>query len=97
MKIKELSLKAREIWGDEKLPLSQIIVRLGKVFGDICRWERNAFKDKEIHNNEELQKELGNLIFSTIKFCDELGYDPEDCIKKAVEAQEKYVKNNKVE
>jgi len=95
MKIKELSLKAREIWGDEKLPLSQIIVRLGKVFGDICRWERNDLKDKETHNNEELQKELGNLIFSTIKFCDELGYDPEDCVKKSVEAQEKYVKNNK--
>ena len=92
MQIKELSQKSKEIWGDEKLPLAQIIVRLGKVFGDICRWERNEAKDKEIHNDEELKKELGNLIFSTIKFCGELGYDPEECIEPAIRCQEKYAK-----
>lgn len=92
MEIKELSQKAKDIWGDEKLPLAQIIVRLGKVYGDICRWERNEPKDKEVHTKEELKKELGNLIFSTIKFCDELDLDPEECIDLAVEAQKKYEK-----
>ena len=94
MKIKDLSLKAREILGEEKLPLAQIIVRLGKVFGDICRWERNAEKNRDTHTDEELKKELGNLIFSSIKFCDELGFDAEDCVNKAIEVQEKYVREN---
>ena len=96
MQIKELLRKSREIWGDEKLPLARIIVRLGKVFGDICRWERNEAKDKEIYTNEELKKEMGNLIFSSIKFCGELGYDPEECIELAIKAQEKYAKNNNI-
>jgi len=90
MQIKELSQKAREIWGEEKLPLAQIIVRLGKVFGDICRWERDALKDRVSHNEEDIKKELGNLIFSSIKFCDQLGYNPEDCISLAIKCQEKY-------
>ncbi len=92
MKIKKLLQTSREIWGDEKLLLAQIIVRLGKVFGDICRWERNEAKDKEIHTDEELKKELGNVIFSTIRWCDDLGYNPEECIELAVKAQERYRK-----
>ena len=92
MEIKELLAEGRGIWGAEKLPLSQIIVRLGKVYGDICRWERNAPKDKETHTDEELKKELGNIIFSTIRFCDDLNYDPEDCVKAAIECQKKFEK-----
>jgi hypothetical protein len=92
MEIKQLLQKSREIWGEEKLTVPQIIVRMGKVFGDICRWERNAPKDYEIHNDEELQKELGNIIFSTIRWCDDLGYDPEECIDYAIDAQEKFNK-----
>jgi hypothetical protein len=92
MNIKDLLKKARQIWGDEELNLSQIIVRMGKVFGDICRFERNAIKDKEIHNDKELKKELGNIIFSTIRWCDDLGYKPEDCIKEAIISQKKFKK-----
>ena len=93
MKIKELLNQGREIWGNQKLNLSQIIIRMGKVFGDICRWERDAVKDKDIHNDEELKKELGNIIFSTIRWCDDLGYNPEECIKTAIDCQ-KSSKNN---
>lgn len=92
MEIKELLQTGREIWGNEKLSLSQIIIRMGKVFGDICRWERNAPKDKAIHTDEELKKELGNIIFSTIRWCDDMGYDPEDCIKLAIDCQKKFEK-----
>jgi len=95
MEIKELSQQSKEIWGDEKLPLSQIIVRLGKVYGDICRWERNADKDIAMHTDDELKKEFGNLIFCSIKFCHELDYEPEECIKLAIECQQKYVEENK--
>lgn len=92
MEIKELLRESRQIWGNEKLPLAQIIVRMGKVFGDICRFERNAEKDKPTHTDEELKKELGNTIFSTIRFCDDLGYDPEECIKIAIDCQKKFIK-----
>lgn len=92
MEIKALLDKSKEIWGDQKLPLAQIIVRMGKVFGDICRWERNAAKDRTTHTDEDLKKELGNTIFSTIRFCDELGYDPEECIQLAIDCQKKFVK-----
>jgi hypothetical protein len=92
MEIKQLLTQTKEIWPNEKLPLSQIIVRLGKVFGDICRFERNAKKDEAIHTDEELKKELGNIIFSTIRFCDDLGYNPEDCINLAITCQKEFKK-----
>jgi hypothetical protein len=92
MEIKQLLKQSQEIWSDEKLPLTQIIIRLGKVFGDLCRWERNAAKDTATHTDEELKKELGNIIFSTIRFCDDLGYDPEECIDLAMDCQKKFKK-----
>ena len=92
MEIKNLLQEARQIWGSEKLSLSQIIVRMGKVYGDICRWERAAEKDKLTHTDDELKKELGNVVFSTIRWCDDLGYDPGECIKLAVDCQKKFEK-----
>ncbi len=89
MEIKELLKTGREIWGNQRLSLSQIIVRMGKVFGDICRWERSYGRDRITHTDEELKKELGNIIFSTIKWCDDLGYDPEECVDLAVFCQQK--------
>lgn len=92
MEIKNLLKQGREIWGDKKMSLGQIIVLLGKVFGDICRWERNAPKDTVDHTDAELKKELGNIIFSTIRWCDDLGYDPEECIKLALDSQKNFQK-----
>ena len=92
MEIKNLLKQGREIWGNKKLNFSQIIIRMGKIFGDLCRWERNAIKDNNIHTEEELKKELGNIIFSTIRWCDDLGYDPEECIKKAINCQKRFKK-----
>lgn len=92
MEIKDLLKNGREIWGDQKLSLSQAIVRMGKIYGDICRWERNEKKDQPFHTDEELKKELGNILFSTIRWCDDLGYDPEECIRIAEECQKKYEK-----
>ncbi len=94
MRINVLLLKAREIWGDDKLNLSEILVRIGVVFGDICRFERSEKKDIDTHTQQELKKELGNIIFSTIRWCDDLGYDPNECIKEAIKAQKEFVKQN---
>lgn len=92
MEIDKLLKDGKEIWGNEKLTLAQIIVRMGKVYGDICRWERDAEKDKMTHTDQELKKELGNIIFSTIRWCDDLGYNSEDCINIAIECQKDFKK-----
>jgi len=91
MEINQILSEERNIWPD-KLSLSEIIVRLGVVYGDICRYERNAPKDVDLHTKEELKKEFGNLIASAIRWCDDLGLDPEECISKALEAQKNFVK-----
>ncbi|MBP8016483.1 hypothetical protein KAZ01_00600 [Candidatus Gracilibacteria bacterium] len=92
MEIKNLLQQGREIWDKENLSLDKIIVRMGKIFGDICRWERNAIKDKNTHTDDDLKKELGNIIFSTIRWCDDLGYNPEECINLAINCQKKFKK-----
>lgn len=92
MQIKELLKISCEIWENEKLTLSQIIVRMWKIFWDICRWERDAIKDKDTHTDNDLKKELWNIIFSTIRWCDDLWYDPEECIKIAKDCQIKFKK-----
>lgn len=92
MDIKSLSEEGRRIWGEEKLSLAQIIVRLGKIFGDLCRFERDAPKDKNFHTKAELKKELGNMIFSSVRFCDDLGFDPEECIQEAIRCQREFEK-----
>lgn len=92
MKIEDLLVESRSIWGQERLSIEKVIIRMGKVFGDICRWARNAEKDKKIHTDEELKKELGNIIFSTIRWCDDLGYDPKECINIAIDCQKRFKK-----
>jgi hypothetical protein len=91
MEIKQLLAESNSIWKDKKCDLSQVIIRMGKVFGDICRYARNE-KPTDALNEVELKKELGNMIFSTIRWCEDLGYDPEECVDLAVEAQKKFPK-----
>jgi hypothetical protein len=92
MNIDQLLRQSKKIWGKKKLNLSKIIIAMGVVYGDICRWERNAKKDEQKHKVSELKKELGNIIFATIRWCDDLGYDPKECIDLAIECQKKFEK-----
>jgi hypothetical protein len=94
VEIKNLLIIGRKIWSD-KMNLSQIIVALGVVYGDICRFERNANKDRTTRQDKELKKELGNIIFSTIRWCDDLDYDPEECLSLAIKAQKEFQKTEK--
>jgi len=89
MNTDELLKEARKIWGDEKLTLEEVIVRQGVTIGDIHRYARDKAEGKPV-NETELKKELGNIIFSTIRWCDDLGYTPEECIELAQKAQAAY-------
>ena len=92
MDIQELLKLSRKIWGNKKLTPEEVVVRLGVNLGDFARWVRNSKKDKKTHTDAELKKEIGNTIFSMIRWADDLGYDPEKCIELAIQAQEKFVK-----
>ncbi len=48
--------------------------------------------DKVFH---ELKKELGNILFSTVRWIDDLGLDPLACLELAIEAQEKFAKSGR--
>ena len=95
MTVDNLLKNGREIWGDESLTLEEIIVRLNVVQGDISRLARDASEHKPL-DEVALQKELGNVIFSMIRWCDDLGYSPKDCIKLAQQAQIAYQKRDSI-
>lgn len=88
MKIEELLELARKTW-PQKMSEQEIAVAMGVVYGDICQYVRDHSEDKDV-NVEVLKKELGNIIFSTIRWCDDLGLDPNECIELAKATQERY-------
>ncbi len=92
MQINDILTESRNIWGSRKCDLPQIVIRMGKVFGDICRYARNA-RPSDAPDENELKKELGNMIVSTVRWCDDLGYKPQDCINIALKAQKEFPKN----
>jgi hypothetical protein len=89
MSIDELLKEARSIWGNDKLSLDEILIRQGVTIGDLHRLARDHDEGQPL-DETELKKEMGNVIFSTIRWCDDLGYTPEECIELAKKAQAKY-------
>jgi hypothetical protein len=71
------------------MSLGEIVIANGVTQGDIHRIARDKNEGKNI-NDEDLKKELGNTIFSTIRWCDDLGFDPEECIELSIKAQKSY-------
>lgn len=94
MTIEELLREAKQIWGDKKLSLEEILIRLGVPVGDIHRYARDKVEGTPM-DEVELKKELGNIIFSTIRWCDDLGFKPEECIELAKQAQVRYTQKRK--
>lgn len=93
-----LRVQGRQIWGDDELTLGEIIHRLMVGVGDLARLARD-FPDRPMEDvsaknvalaQTELKKELGNIIFSTIRWVDDLGLDVLECLDLAIEAQEKF-------
>jgi hypothetical protein len=85
--IEEILSEGVRIWGDDNPSLSRIISCIGVIYGDICRQERSGSP-----NNHELKKEFGNLIVSSIRWCHDLGFSVDECIKLAIKCQEGFIK-----
>ena len=91
MDIDTLLERSRSIWGKHQLNLPDILIRHGVIAGDLYRLARAQMEGEQI-DEAELQKELGNIIASFVRWCDDLGYDPNICVEKALTAQGAYAK-----
>lgn len=98
-----LRVQGRQIWGERRHTLPEIVLRLMVGVGDLARDARDypslsgaPASEHPIatglneHVREQLKKELGNVIFSTIRWIDDLGLDALECLDLAIEAQEKF-------
>lgn len=96
-----LRVQGRQIWGDKRHTLPEIVVRLMVGVGDTARVSRDApmypsgWKAYDVAAVTEIKKELGNIIFSTIRWVDDLGLDVLECLDLAIEAQEKFAKSGR--
>jgi hypothetical protein len=84
----------REIWGPDRLTLEGVVVRLGVDLGKLARIARGADKDQGILNQATLELAMGNIIFSCIRWCDDLGFDPRDGLARAVRCQREFAERN---
>lgn len=91
-----LRVQGRQIWGNDKLALAGIVLRLTVGVGDLARLARDTHPPTAAAPwRHELKKELGNIIFSTIRWVDDLGLDVLECLDLAIEAQEKFAKSGR--
>lgn len=111
MSIDQLLVLARRIWGappvgrDVTSQLPPVVVRLVVTVGDVARIAREYGSDHwrdlqgerepRIAARNELKKELGNIIFSVIRWCDDLDLDPAECIALGIKAQAEYAASKK--
>jgi len=58
--------------------------------GTICDDRNCVLTPAHLLSAQELKKELGNVILSTIRWIDDLGLDVLECLDLAIEAQEKF-------
>jgi hypothetical protein len=97
-KIRELVALGRDIWGNHRYRLDEIVIRLMKGVGDLALIVREGeprSPELRVERALEIKKELGNIIISTIRWCDDLGFDVIECVALAVEAQRKYATSGK--
>lgn len=100
--IAALRVQSRQIWGDNPLTLPQIVGRLMVGVGDLARSARDVPNGHErprfwVSDDavRELKKELGNILLSTVRWIDDLGLDPLECLDLAIEAQEEFVRSGR--
>lgn len=90
-----LRVQGRQIWGDTQHKLPEIVTRLTVGVGDLARLTRDGAANNYVDNVRELKKEFGNIIFSTIRWVDDLGFNVLECLDLAIEAQEKFANSGR--
>lgn len=96
-----LRVQGRQIWGDTRHTFPEIVTRLTVGVGDLATLVRDCptpvggWRLLTEDTQRELKKELGNIIFSTIRWVDDLGLDVLECLDLAIEAQEKFAQSGR--
>ena len=93
MTLNAILSQARAIWGPTPTPLPHMAVVLGVVVGDISRQGRAEVEGYRV-NDDELAKELGNLVLTAVRFMDDRGYRLGHCIGLAADSQTTYVRES---
>jgi hypothetical protein len=108
---KALLVQGRQIWGGTRHGFPEIVTRLTVGVGDLARLARDGEPGMRLRYEGsspapidtperaawsiERKKELGNILFSTIRWIDDLGLDPLECLDLAIETQEKFAKSGR--
>ena len=97
-----LRVQARQVWGTKPISLSgmalwlwvsaEVLERLSRDFPD--RPMVASARDVDA-GRIKLQRELGDIIFSAIRWIDDLGFDARECLDLAIEAQEKFARSGR--
>ena len=70
------------------------MIRLGVDYGKLARLARGATKDSK--DSADLKDAFGNIIFSMLRWADDLGLDPGECVARAILVHARFVKENPV-
>jgi hypothetical protein len=89
MDLHDWTAVATRIWGPEPTPLHDGILSVLIPLADIARQARTGLEGGQV-DREELAKEYGNLILTTLRFIRDAGLDPDFCVRLAEDAQRRY-------
>ena len=89
MDVDAILAEERRIWGPPELGLAHVAILLGKIVGDVCLQVRQSYEGRYVSRGD-VEREFGNLITSTVRFADDLGFDVHQCIERAFDAQRAY-------
>jgi len=84
--IAALRVQGRQIWGHaNKWPFTKV---LQELMLHVQGLTHGAFREGTSQRQQEIKLELGCLILSTVRWIDDLGFDPLECLDLAAGAQE---------
>jgi hypothetical protein len=87
--LRDLTDAASAIWGSTTTPLHDGVLSVLIPLADVARQARIGLEGNEV-DRQELAKEYGNIILTTLRFIRDAGLDPEACVRLAEAAQSRY-------
>lgn len=92
-RLSELLARARQIWDQQPaMSLEHVAVAACTVTGDIARISRAQLEGGGV-DEDDLKRELGNLVVSGLRWASDLGLDVGECVAAAETAQRRYVES----
>lgn len=87
-----LLAQARAVWPEGER-VDRMPTILAVIVGDYAR----AIRDLPLDFNRQAKRELGNLVLTALRYADDLGLHVDDCVEDALEAQERWRRENGID